>query len=722
MLTPSLHEHQREDERLVLLSSFQILDTPAEAGFDDIVRLAAAQARAPIALISLVDRYRQWCKAQVGLDIREMPRDQSFCGHAILGTGPFVIEDAPADPRFRGSALVTGPAGVRAYAGVPLDPTENGLPLGTLCVMDRMPRRFDPHELEVLHLMATLVVRLLESRRTIARLQETLAATRIEESELRERERRASEEKFRVLFEHSSDAHMIFDETGIIDCNNAAVAMLRCRDKQEVLSLHPAQLSPELQPDGRRSMEKCIEMDARARAQGHHRFDWVHRNLDGEDFPVEVTLTPVTLSSRPALLVVWHDLTERKRTEDDLRRAKEAAETAARAKADFLATMSHELRTPMNGVIGMTALLLNTPLSDQQRGYAHTVRLCSESLLALINDILDFSRLEAGKIELERVAFSPRALVADTLAVVSASAEAKGIRLSGQVRLDVPQQLVGDPARLRQILLNLIANAVKFTHQGEVVVTAESAGLDAAGRVLLRLLVRDTGIGIPPEAQGRLFQAFSQVDSSTTRKYGGTGLGLAICRRLSLAMGGSIEVTSQVGQGSRFTLTLPLPMEIPVARPPLPQLSGPVRAPLQPDARSWELRPLGRPYRVLVVDDNGVNRVVIAAMLDKLCCVPSVAESGEEALGVLSGKRFDVVLMDCNMPGMDGFELTRAIRQREAAERHTPIVALTANALPGDRELCLEAGMDDYLTKPVTIEALRRAIERCGEAAATPRA
>ncbi|MFT3713264.1 MAG: ATP-binding protein [Archangium sp.] len=375
-------------------------------------------------------------------------------------------------------------------------------------------------------------------------------------------ERVASQERFRVLFEQSGTALSLYDESGIVDCNPAAVALLGYSTRTELLHRRPETFSAPKQRDGRAAGSALPQMENIALTQGSHRFDWLFKTRHGSDVPVEVTLTPLTLGARRVLLAEWHDISERLRYQAGLEAARDSALAFARARSDFLATMSHEIRTPMNGVIGMTRLLSETHLDSQQREYVDTVRACGEGLLALINDILDFSRLEAGKVQLERIPLSVREVAEDATSVLAPQAHAKGLELCCRIAPEVPSLVWGDPTRLRQVLLNLISNAVKFTQRGtvEVVVHVVSSLVNPADTQptrSLRVEVRDTGLGIAPEAISRLFSAFSQEDSSTTRRFGGSGLGLAICKRLTELMGGSISVSSGPG-GSRFSLGIPL--------------------------------------------------------------------------------------------------------------------------------------------------------------------
>jgi signal transduction histidine kinase/HPt (histidine-containing phosphotransfer) domain-containing protein/FixJ family two-component response regulator len=375
-----------------------------------------------------------------------------------------------------------------------------------------------------------------------------------------------------------------------------------------------------------------------------------------------------------------------------------AAEAASRSKGAFLATVSHELRTPLYGVIGMTGLLLDGELTAEQREQVDVVRSSGEALLALINDILDFSKMDDGKLSLEPVPFDPSAVVAGAVEFVAAGAEEKGLRLSWSLDRVTPGALVGDPGRLRQVLVNLVANAVKFTPAGRVSVRVSSRPR-SDGRSDVRFAVRDTGVGIPAPDREHLFEPFTQAESARHR--GGTGLGLAICRRLVHQMEGEIGFESEEGGGSEFWFVVPL------------QRAAADAVVARRSARGKSLRERApERYRghVLVAEDNPTSQRIVRAQLSRLGCPADVVANGWEAIQALARVRYDVVLMDCQMPELDGFEATRRIRELETGSRRIPIVAMTAYAMPGDRERCLAAGMDDYLTKPVRLEDLSRAL------------
>ncbi|MFZ5594947.1 MAG: response regulator [Pseudomonadota bacterium] len=661
------------------------------------------------------------------------------------------------------------------------------------------------------------------------------------ESEVEQRSRvqktlKESEERLRAIINNVIDGIVIINEQGLIELVNPSVERLFGYGRDELVGRNIGMLAT---PDHQGRHQQYL---ANYLNTGVSRIIGVGREIpaqhrDGRVFPVEIGITEMTLDNRRLFVGVLRDVTGRKQIEKDLKQARDMALEAARLKSEFLANMSHEIRTPMNGVIGMTRMLLETKLTPDQRDFAETVNSSAEALLSIINDILDFSKIEAGKMRVEIIGFDLRQVVEDVIHLFAARAYGKGLELISLIPADVPVLLLGDPGRLRQILSNLIGNAIKFTDWGEVVIRVTLVR-ESEDQVSLRFEVSDTGIGIAPETLRLLFQPFTQADGSITRKYGGTGLGLAISKQLAELMGGEIGVESEQGAGSSFRVDLPFqkqegvapsmnhtlenikdirvlvadenaayrtalshqivawggvsdvaggaeevlsmlrsaqasgkPYDLAILDADMPEmaewqlprtikndpaiattrlimlasygrhvsdaeaarragiagsLAKPVRLAHFHDCLSdtrdasagqegfpVEAEPLvAHDARILVVEDNVVNQKVALGMLQRLGYAADVANHGGEALALLAGRRYGLILMDLQMPGLDGYETTAVIRGNEGDGEHVPIIAMTANAMEDVCKKCLDCGMDDYLTKPAKIETLREILAR----------
>mgnify|MGYP000151983069 CR=1 FL=1 len=766
-----------------------------------------------------------------------------------------VLADAGGLAKFLGPRLPTSAVGLvpeawrsdPPWAEAHLEPTAPGggwlasVPIATddqrvgVLAMAHAPgdTTFSDGDLLAMRQFAGLVaISVINARLYIASRKELADRQRAEEA-LRE-----SEERFRTLFEYAPDAIIVVDaDTGLFVDPNANASRLYGLPREELLKVGPHTMSPPIQPNGRNSIEMAMEQVGNAMAGGTPVFDWIHRNAAGQDIPCEVRLVRMPGAGRNLVRASVTDITERKRSQEALAAAKEAAESANRAKSAFLATMSHEIRTPMNAIIGMTTLLLASPLSTDQRDFVETLRGSCDSLLTLINDILDFSRIEANKLELENDSFQLREFVEAVVDLVAASRLGdKPLNLAIFIDQGAPARITTDSTRLRQILINLLGNAVKFTPQGDITVSvsARRAPTDQhPNRCELTFAVKDTGIGIRADRMDRLFQSFSQLDTSTTRRYGGTGLGLAISKRLAEMFGGTMWAESVVDRGSTFYFTILVQAEFGPAdvEPSFIPLLGKhllvvdasetQRQLLVAHAQAWGMQPvafsssleaiqylrgggsldvavvdgllgedsetrllaeldrrtapailltplarryhssdeasaavvtkpvkasqlynallqvlgsdqvrtvrprevqqphtdfdptLGEriPLRVLVVEDNATNQKLILLLLERLGYRADCAFHGLEALEAVARATYDVILMDVQMPEMDGLETTRRIRQSQQFQPR--IVAMTANAMDSDRQDCLDAGMDDYISKPIQVRELRAALEQC---------
>lgn len=517
---------------------------------------------------------------------------------------------------------------------------------------------------------------------------------------------RVSEEKYRLLYTHyralfmnmhSSFAYckIICNESGkpvdyqIIEVNEAYEKMFKI-SREEVIGKRYSELY---------NFRKSKKYNQRMKSFGEVAINGIKKVM-----PLYYSvwcnswLSVGLYSPEPGYFVsIINDMTERKQVEDQLCQAKDEAEAANRAKSEFLANMSHEIRTPINGIVGMIDLTLLTELSDEQKENLNIAKTCTDSLLNVINDILDFSKIEAGKLVFEKIGFNIRELVEEVIKVHSPSAIKKGLVLNYNLSSSIPEVLTGDPNRVKQILNNLLGNALKFTAQGKVTLSVKEIAVTKEN-IELKFSVADTGIGISAEEQARLFRTFSQVDGSITRKYGGTGLGLAISKQLIQNMDGTIWVESERGSGSTFYFTLKF----------LPKGELSQKPQLSP-----HLSKAKKLLRILLVEDDKVNLTVITRMLKEKGHIVDIAVNGSEALLLHGQKQYDVILMDIQMPIMDGIEATDQIRRKEEGlSRHTPIIALTAYALQGDREKFLLCGMDDYISKPIKMEELFLMLEQ----------
>jgi PAS domain S-box-containing protein len=510
---------------------------------------------------------------------------------------------------------------------------------------------------------------------------------------------RASEERYRRLFEDAHDAILTYDLDGRVTSLNKTGERVLGYSRSEVVGNG---ISEFVSADDVTILKGRIAQLLAGAPCGPR--ETTIKSRDGSLSVLEVSSRLVFEGGRPVgVCTIAHDITERKHWEEELQRknielaaALVAAREGTEAKSRFLANMSHEIRTPMNGVIGIIELLLRTPLNAEQRDYAESVKRSGVALLQLLNDILDFSKIEAGKLEVRPVLFNPASLAAEVRTLLRPQAESKGIELRVNTAPALPRQVRADESRVRQVLINLAGNAAKFTDDGwvEIRVSMED------GR--LRFEVQDTGPGIAPERSGELFESFSQADTSLTRRHDGTGLGLAISKQLVALMGGEIGFDSQPGEGSTFWFTIPVEMPTDEAEPVASALR--VLSRTAPAAT--------RPVRLLLAEDNELNRRIALRMLAALGWHADSVPNGQLAVQAVLSSCYSAVLMDVHMPEMDGFTATREIRRLEPEDRHTPIIAMTANAMVGDREKCLEAGMDDYLSKPVQLDELRGAVLR----------
>ncbi len=506
-----------------------------------------------------------------------------------------------------------------------------------------------------------------------------------------------SEQRMRLIIENSLDAIISVDSDELIIDWNSRAETLFGWTKEEVAArgLTHTIISPNYRDAHRHGFDRFVRSGVIQHTNRY--FEVIGLHKDGHEIDIEISITPfITTQGNYIITATCRDITARKLARRTIIEAAQAAEAANRAKSDFLANMSHEIRTPMNAILGMTYLLQQTELNGRQQNYVGKVHQAAEHLLGIINNILDFSKMEAGKMTLEQIPFTLKEVVQRLLDRINPTAQERKIQLDLRLDAHLPPQLIGDPLQLGQVLFNLAHNAVKFTDSGGKVVIAITVDPKRVEKgVLLNFVVRDTGIGMSTEQQRTLFTSFNQVDSSTTRKYGGTGLGLAITHELVTLMGGEIAVKSEFGRGTEFGVRITF--EVPTGSVSAPPPSSTSTLPTIPPHLIGQ--------RLLLVEDNRLNQEIALELLRRFGFVVDLAENGQQALEAIQNHAYSAVLMDCQMPVMDGYEATRAIRRLEGGQQ-LPIIALTANAMAGDRERVLAVGMNDFIAKPFVVAEL----------------
>ncbi|HUO10857.1 MAG TPA: ATP-binding protein [Phycisphaerae bacterium] len=813
-----------EEARLAAVRATGLLDTPPEASYDDITALAARICGTPIALVTLVEKDRQWFKSHHGMEITETPRSVAFCNYPVADRQFTQVTDAAADARFASNPLVRGDPHIRFYAGAPLIGTD-GHAVGTLCVVDVVPHRLTPEQVHALEALARQVVREIQMRQQVVELQKL-----VKERNEAQQAILASESILRSFYNSSPYMMAVLelrdDEMYHVAINAAATRFLR-KKPEDVLGRPSSALGiPEV--DARRYIQgmheaarinapvhfeyvrqfpsarhvllatitpvsgvqspfprfSCIIEDVTAARQAEEQlaisrerlqfaldateeafWDWdiitgnvvfapswfvpigyqpeellphtidtwnklchpddnapgwekLQRHFRGETpsyehdhrlrhkdghwvwFTGRGKVVKRDETGKPLRIVGTNlDITHRKAAEEELRRAKEEAQNASAAKSQFLANMSHEIRTPMTAILGFADLLQEELPPDQRDTFIQTIRRNGRHLVTLINDILDLSRIEANKMPVDRVQYNTSQIVSEATSLVRERVLKKNLQFSVEYDSAVPDTINTDPTRVRQILTNLLGNAVKFTERGSISLHIRREGTGTPDARLVFQVV-DTGIGLTPKQMESLFEPFTQADASTTRKYGGTGLGLSISRRLARVLGGELTVDSTFGVGSTFTFWIPLPADEACDSP----ASTAKPRPLSPLAVAAAAEPIHG--SILVAEDGPDNQLLLRLLLERAGATVTLADNGRAAIEKFLAARdappptkpFDVILMDMQMPELDGYDAARLLRQKGIT---TPIVALTANAMSGDRERCLAVGCNDFISKPI---------------------
>lgn len=703
-----------EPQRLEALRALQLLDTGADPRFDALTRLAARTMGAPIALVSLVDESRQWFKSRVGLEVTETSREESFCAHAVQSGDMLVVPDATQDPRFFDNPLVTGELGLRAYAGVPLK-TSEGFAVGTLCTFDQKPHAFTETELETLRDLAALAQREIIACEMVAQWQKNA-----------QQAAQASQELER-LYASTVDWAGIGIGLAGLDGGWLRVNPRLC----EIFghsedTLRQQRWPASVQAQGLSAMNALTaQLLAGHAASGSLQVPCLQ--ADGTELWAEwrITLLRAPQGAPQCFVMLVDDITQKRATDlalralrDDLERqvlertqelsaAKVEAEQANAAKSRFVSNMSHELRTPLNAVLGYARRLQLSDMDAAQRSDLKKLQIASESLLSLVNDVLDMSKIEAGEFQLAQDPLDLDQLLSDIESMMAVIATSKQLALRVSSRpASMPRHYLGDVMRLRQILVNLVGNAIKFTERGHIDLRVAVLSEAPAGHMRLRFVVQDTGVGMAAADLPQLFNRFVQANTRTPHRHGGTGLGLAIVKELAERMGGRVDVQSELGHGSTFGVEVLLQLADQQTRAAAP--GAPAAA---ENAGRVGLRLQDK--KILLVDDSPSNLDIAASMLMEEGADVFVCTDGQAALNWLEQpeNQADVVLMDVHMPVMDGNTATRRIRQHHRLSA-LPVIAMTASSTLTERQASLAAGMNDYVVKPIRHEQLMASLLR----------
>jgi PAS domain S-box-containing protein len=659
-----------ETDRIKNLRSYEIIDSSRDSSFDNIATLASLVSDCPIALISLVDVDRQWFKSTVGIELNETPRSISFCTHTILTPEkPLIITDAQKDERFQKSPLVCGAPNIRFYAGFPIV-TEEGYCIGTLCVIDHKPRKINGNKKKMLHLLSTQITNLL----TLHRKKNNLNV-------------------LSKIVDQSDNMIAVFDNEYNYEYANPIFVKRSGYTLKEII--------------GKKAMDILVGpetdmKDIEVLLSAHERQEEIEREIclqlkSGESFWVKIAIKTVFDEHHKVRkhIGILMDINDFKLKQQQLIQAKEEAQECARMKEQFLSNMSHEIRTPMNGIIGLSNILLEDhSLSTKNMKLVSHINYSAESLLRILNDILDYSKINAEKLTFENINFDLIKVFDELKGNLGLIAKEKGLDFQIKIDKKLPKYVAGDPTRMNQILRNIVGNAVKFTELGGIYIQVDLIEYNMEGP-MLEVRVSDTGIGIPKSQLNTIFNEFEQGRDYIASKYGGTGLGMSIANRLVERFGGTLSVSSQEGVGTDCKFSL--------------QLNNPIidtgKKEIYIDLEDDSLKHEG--IRILVADDNEMNQIVAQDSLEKIGYKVQIAESGKECVDLFIKGNYDLILMDVQMPIMNGLDATREIRLLDS---DIPILAMTASVMEHDKIKCLEAGMNQMIAKPIKTKELNAII------------